>query len=497
MTKYSRLLRVGAIATATALTCMGFSATLAAADTDSPKNVIFMIGDGMGYNSVDLANIYQKGETYYQLETGNDNKPVIAGSNAAPPTEGFQSWDLYGMATHWLDGNPYDPNKAWSDFDWVKENYTDSAAAGTAMATGHKTYNAGVGVDGDENVVENVSERAKSLGKAAGVVSNVPVNHATPAAFSVHNESRNNLHALLESQIESDMDVIIGAGHPLYDDDGQLAATPDTNYVPVEQYERLSGGQTDWTFVEEKADFEALATGDAPEKLFGMVQVNTTLQQARTTEARNDVPELSTLTQVALNVLDEDEDGFMLMVEGGAIDWTGHQNQTQLMTEETVDFFAAVDAAIEWVETNSSWDETLMIVSADHETGYLMGPDAPPWTPMSGAAGQLPNVTWHSDQHANQLVPFFVKGAGAEELGAQTVGRDQVRGRYFDNTTFAQWILNDAWVQGDTPPSTPSPEPSETPAPAPSETPKPSEQPTSKPSPTTPGKKPGLPSTGN
>ncbi|MEZ5087987.1 MAG: hypothetical protein R2722_17715 [Tessaracoccus sp.] len=117
MTKYSRLLRVGAIATATALTSMRFSATLAAADTDSPKNVIFMIGDGMGYNSVDLANIYQKGETYYQLETGNDNKPVIAGSNAAPPTEGFQSWDLYGMTCRWLDGSPYDPNKAWSDFD--------------------------------------------------------------------------------------------------------------------------------------------------------------------------------------------------------------------------------------------------------------------------------------------------------------------------------------------------------------------------------------------
>ncbi|MEZ5087986.1 MAG: alkaline phosphatase [Tessaracoccus sp.] len=93
--------------------------------------------------------------------------------------------------------------------------------------------------------------RAREVaGRAAGVVSNVPVNHATPAAFSVHNESRNNLHALLESQIESDMDVIIGAGHQLYDDDGQLAATLIPTMSRVEQYERLSGGQTDWTFVE-------------------------------------------------------------------------------------------------------------------------------------------------------------------------------------------------------------------------------------------------------
>ncbi|MDF1488204.1 alkaline phosphatase [Tessaracoccus caeni] len=452
MSIHSRYKRMGAIATAAALTCMGLAAAPAAAAPNAPKNIIFMIGDGMGYNSVDLANLLQKGETHYQVETGPDRKPLIAGSNVARPSTGFQSWDLYGMSTHWLEGNPYDPAKAWSDFDWVKHNYTDSAAAGTAMATGVKTYNAGLGVDGSGKVVENVSERAKALGKAAGVVSSVPVNHATPAAFSVHNSSRNNLHEILTSQIASDMDVIIGTGHPLFDDNAQAAGTPKTTYVPVADYERLSSGATPWSFVEKKADFEALESGAAPAKLFGIAQVYSTLQQARTDEARNDVPTLETLTNVALNVLEEDKDGFMLMVEGGAIDWTGHQNQTKRMAEETVEFFDAVEAAIDWVETNSNWDETLMIVSADHETGYLQGPAAPPWTAMTlGAEGELPAVSWHSDQHTNQLVPFFVTGAGSKDLGALATGFDQVRGRYLDNTTFAQWVLNTAWSDGEDP----------------------------------------------
>ena len=80
---------MGAIATAAALTCMGLAAAPAAAAPNAPKNIIFMIGDGMGYNSVDLANLLQKGETHYQVETGPDRKPLIAGSNVARPSTGF------------------------------------------------------------------------------------------------------------------------------------------------------------------------------------------------------------------------------------------------------------------------------------------------------------------------------------------------------------------------------------------------------------------------
>ena len=86
------------------------------------------------------------------------------------------------------------------------------------------------------------------------------------------------------------------------------------------------------------------------------------------------VPGLATMTEGALNVLDNDEQGFFLMVEGGAIDWAAHANQTGRTIEEEIDFNKAVDAVIYWVQRNSNWSETVLIVTGDHETGTLYGP---------------------------------------------------------------------------------------------------------------------------
>src|SRR5690606_30846841 len=139
-----------------------------------------------------------------------------------------------------------------------------------------------------------------------------------------------------------------------------------------------------------------------------------------------------------------------LMVEGGAIDWTGHANDTVRNIEETQDFNASVEAAVEWVEsedTDATWDNTLIIVTADHETGYLAGAGSDPgWTPMEGTAGELPNVDWYSGNHTNQLVPVFAKGAGVDTLFARATESDPVRGNYLDNTDLANFLLDDLWA---------------------------------------------------
>lgn len=457
--KMSRTMLVGTLTASIALLSPVLTDTASADESVSPKNVIVLIGDGMGYNQVDLANSVKYSQTYYQVVTGNDKKVNPAGSNSKRPTTGFQSWDLVGMSTNWVDGPAYDPETNWSDFGWAKNSPTDSAAAGTAMATGVKTYNAGLGVDPDGKSVENLSERAKSLGKSAGVVSSVQFSHATPASYSSHNESRKNLHAIANEQLSGQMDVVIGAGHPYYDDNAQPSTTPDFGYISEEDWTRLSTGKTDYSFVEEKADFESLQTGKTPEKVFGVAQVRSTLQQARSAgAANNDVADLDTLTNVALNVLDNNDEGFFLMVEGGAIDWTGHANQTDRSVEEVLSFYDAVDATIEWVEKNSNWDETLVVVTADHETGYLQGPE----TGSFNAIKQYPEASWNSGDHTNQLVPFFVKGAEGDSLLALADQRDAVRGHYLDNTEMATWLLSSAWVKGDSPKPTPSAEPSET-----------------------------------
>ncbi|MFV0435211.1 MAG: alkaline phosphatase [Leucobacter sp.] len=449
-----RTLLAGALSITMAGAGIAFAAPALADNGDngsSPKNVIVLIGDGMGYNHIDFMNAETTGEVHWQVQRGGDKKVIPSGDNTQP-TEGWQAWNHLGMSTHWHDGPVYDPYKSWTDFSWNRDNPTDSAAAGTAMATGVKTYNAGIGVDYDRNVVENLSERAKSQGKSAGVVSSVPYSHATPAAYSAHAESRNDYHSIAQQQIDGDLEVVIGAAHPFYTDNHQTRATGNFTYVSQQDWDRVSSGATDRAFLETKEDFEALTTGDTPERVFGTPQVASTLQQARSAGAPlNDVPDLPTLTRGAINMLDNNDEGFFLMVEGGAIDWTGHANQSERNLEEVKDFDAAVGSVVDWVETNSNWDETLVVVTADHETGYLYGATPGDYSSIIPSAadapeGTLPQYSWNSDNHTNQLVGFFYRGAGAEVVTALGTKTDTVRGRYLANTSMASGLLNDAWA---------------------------------------------------
>ena len=180
------------------------------------------------------------------------------------------------------------------------------------------------------------------------------------------------------------------------------------------------------------------------------------------------VPSLVTMTKGALRILKKDKDGFFLMIEGGAVDWAGHFGQPGRLIEEMDDFQDTIEAVYEWVERNSNWNETLLIVTADHETGYLSGsqqipainppPAGTPPSPADPTQWPTPVLTpvmsngtdvdptmyyqmnildtkykgmyWHS----NQLVPFYAKGKGAEIYKKLANQYDPIRGYYIDNT---------------------------------------------------------------
>jgi len=150
------------------------------------------------------------------------------------------------------------------------------------------------------------------------------------------------------------------------------------------------------------------------------------------------VPSLETMTQGALNVLSADPDGFFVMIEGGAVDWANHSNDMGRMIEEQIDFNDSVQAVVDWVSANSSWDDTLLIVTADHETGYLWGPGS--GTPatfnpiVDNGAGNLPGYQYNSGGHTNSLVPLYAIGNGSGLFYGVAVGSDSVRGPYVDNT---------------------------------------------------------------
>ena len=301
-------------------------------------------------------------------------------------------------------------------------------------------------------------QEAEVKGKSTGVVTSVEFSHATPAGFVAHNISRNNYAAIANEMLNSGTDVIMGAGNPDFDDNGN-PASKDARYVggaaTWAALKNPADGVLDgWTLIQSRDAFQNLATGDTPVRVVGVPQVYTTLQQARTGDAKADpyvvpfissVPTLVEMTQAALNVLDNDPDGFVLMIEGGAVDWAAHANQSGRMIEEQTDFDNAVEAVVDWVQKNSNWGETLLIVTADHETGYLTGP-MDPSNPINvpvvnNGAGVLPGMQWNFSDHTNQLIPFYAKGDDARWFKQSADLIDPIRGPYIDNTNIAQVIF--------------------------------------------------------
>ena len=135
------------------------------------------------------------------------------------------------------------------------------------------------------------------------------------------------------------------------------------------------------------------------------------------------------------------------MVEGGAIDWAAHANQTGRMIEEQIDFNNTVDYVVNWVETFSNWDETLVIVTGDHECGYLTGPNANNANPLTNpiinnGKNNVPGVKWNSGSHTNSLIPVYFKGAGSEYFNLVADQRDKIYGKYINNTEIAQGMYH-------------------------------------------------------
>jgi alkaline phosphatase len=410
------------------------------------KNVIVLISDGWGYNHIDAADFYQHGKSGSQVYEKFPTKT--------------------GMSTYMVPGS-YDTNMAWADFDYVKSGYTDSAAAATAMSTGVKTYSGAIGIDISHNNLKHIAEYAEELGKATGVVTSVEFSHATPAGFIAHNISRNNYEEIANEMIyNTATDVIMGCGAPDYDNSGN-PGTGNPKYVGgsatwADLTDDFSvtgadadgdGFADDWTVIRSRTEFQDIADGVTPSRVIGIPYVYQTLQQSRVGDGNADpyvvplidtVPTLEEMTKATLNILDDDEDGFFLMVEGGAVDWASHANQSGRMIEEQIDFNNAVNAVVEWVKSNSNWGETLVIVTGDHECGYLTGPASDPlWIPVTNnGEGNLPGMEWHSGDHTNSIIPFFAKGDVSRLFKSYADDKDIVRGKYLDNTEIAEVIFS-------------------------------------------------------
>jgi len=453
------------VVTAVVLTAfMTQQAGFAAEKIKTPKNVIIMIGDGMGYNHIKAADYYQYGEEGKQVY---ENFPVKYAVATYPAKTGS-----YGKEQPWSIA--YSPYDAWRTFSYLLEGYTESAGAATALTSGKKSYNNSIGMDLDYTKVKNLCEVSKELGKSTGVVTSVPFFDATPAAFVAHNVTRRNYGEIInEMLLESACSVIMGTGNPYYDNDGKPANEKERNFSGAKDlWEQLNKGEglkfiidgkertvadidndgkpDPWTFIQDKDDFIKLKAGDTPKRVFGSPRVFASLQSSRGGNANalpfevpmnSTAPDLSEMSLAALNILGKNNAGFFVMIEGGAIDKAGHANNKGRMIEEMIDFNKAVESVVKWIEERSSWDETLIVVTADHETGYLWGPEKGKFNEIvNNGKGKMPGMEFNSGGHSNSLVAMYAKGAGAELYDIFADQSDSVRGRFMNNTVIANVI---------------------------------------------------------
>ena len=431
-----------------------------AAEKAKKSNVILLIADGAGFATFAAAADYQTGS------------PTGAPYMAKP-------WKLYSCTTYSIDGD-YDPDEIWSSFKKQLSSATDSAAAATAINTGVKTDNGSIGLDDDQEWLETFAEIAAKGGYACGSVTSVQVAHATPAGVAGHADSRREGSRIFEQSLNSGtLSVLIGCGHPEYDrqgvpitDDSSIRSEKDYYFsadgkkhileVNVfgpskKQWQKIRNGDLPegWEFIETREDFQRIAAdpSEAPEKLLGIARSRVCFTYDDRNNQRKVIPTVPTLAEAslaALNVLNQNRKGFYLMIEGGAVDTCNHNNNLPGVLVEMKEFNAAIDAVCRWVEKNSSWEETLVIITSDHETGALWSPNAD----KSGSLfqkigfngkGVLPTYKYFSGNHTNQLVPVYVRGKNAELFEKCIRGKDpffgkiwNYDGRFIDNTDFIQ-----------------------------------------------------------
>ena len=461
------------------------------------KNVILMINDGASWGAWEMAANWDKGVKANDLEAYKA-LPVHLGMTTYPlntsksPTKDMAPKVSYDAAKAW------DPTLGtpWTDkyqaailgYQYLLSNYTDSAAAGSAIASGQKTYNNAINYDNMGNPMEFITQVAKKAGKATGVVTSVQFSHATPATFAAQNISRSDLPAIARTMLTAgDVDLIMGTGHPDFDGNGTdltklTAEQCATNSACQNRYDTLaqaewlalksgqlkpSGAAATWTLLEDKGSFDLLANNNLDVKgpLMGLPKVRWTLQQGRSLDVLGadpsqpsgikmigSVPDLATMSKGALNYLGKDPDGFFVMIEGGATDWAAHANQTGQLIEEGSDFNRSVAAVEAWVEKNSNWDETLLIVTTDHGNALPLDTtsDTVAFAPVKNAgAGNLPTLRYWTGNHTNEVVRLWAKGAGSDKYTSYLKGKDakfaevvghNSDGSYIDNTDVHTWI---------------------------------------------------------
>ncbi|MCD4735947.1 MAG: alkaline phosphatase [Bacteroidales bacterium] len=307
-----------------------------------PKNIILMIGDGMGISHI------------YAAMVVNGNKLNIERC----PYSGF--------------------SKTYS----ANSFNTDSGAAGTAIATGKKTNNRVIGVDSTEMPLKSILEYAEDHNLSTGLVATSEITHATPASFIAHQPSRYLYEEIASDFLKTDIEVFIGGGLKHFNDrkDGEDLT--------------LTLKEKGYHLIYDLNELEKINEG----KIAGLLYKK---EPPGYSDGRGDMLEIA--SEKAVEILSKNTEGFFLMIEGSQIDWEAHKNNTEFIVEEVLDFDRTVGKMLDFAEKNG---ETLVIITADHETGGMA---------VNNGDFDKKNIDAHytSRDHTGIPVPVFTFGPDA------------------------------------------------------------------------------------
>ncbi len=364
------------------------------------KYVFYFIGDGMGFDHVSIAEYYQA------------NKAKMFGSMPLC----FSNFPVFGNAVTHSASNLI----------------TDSAAAGTALATGTKTKNGMLSMGADSTtILTSIAEKIHNQGYKVGISSTVGINHATPAAFYGHSVSRSNYYDIAMEMCDSDFEFFGGGGIIDYKGNGRKSVY---KYMEKAGY-NIVEGLTEFDAVKGKCDKIMLLQKDGKE----LTHLPYAIDKREGDMTQADI------VRAAIEVLynEGDNKGFFLMSEGGKIDWASHANDSKATILEVLSFSGAVEAAMEFYRQHP--DETLIVVTSDHETGgftmcYENGynvhfnhllditkskdfMDEEEKATANAASGRA-RLGWTSSDHSGANVPVYAIGAGSEYFSGRMDNTD-------------------------------------------------------------------------
>jgi len=357
---------------------------------EKAKYVFLFIGDGMGSTHVAVAESYL---SYLQGKLGGAMLTM-------------SQFPYYGTATSYS----------------ADANVTDSSAAGTAISCGVKTYNGGLGIDAEGNEARSMAYDLKDAGYQVGIISTVPINHATPGAFYASSSSRNDYYGISKQIVESGFEFFAGSGFIDFRGKGDKEEATDI-YLEKNGYEVSYG----------IAEFKEEAAGK--EKVV-FCQESNKEESAGNYVSSGKIAEDATLgqmLQLGMEFFDDDEP-FFFMCEGGKIDWTAHANKVMPMIMDILEFDEAIAVAYEFYKKHPK--ETLIVVTADHETGGISlgsGPDHVNWQMLieqwekdgkqnnlgwkeNSEMNRKASIGWTTGSHTGGPVPVYAVGKGAEKF---------------------------------------------------------------------------------